>query len=81
MKKLSRNDFFVFDWMTSETQEGTLQINQDEILYLVIHKEIKNAYSENTNKLEQISYCIYIHSPIELTNFLPIFLECLINVS
>lgn len=46
------------------------------IIHVVIHKEIKQAYAENTDQFNGKSYCIYIQSAIQLTNLLPIELQC-----
>lgn len=74
-------DVFVFDWNTTVTQEEKLQLHNDQTVHLILHKEIKQAYSENTDQLDRRSYCIYIHSAIQLINLLPINIQCSINVS
>jgi hypothetical protein len=74
-------DIFVFDWKMTATQEQKVEIQNGQIIHLIIHKEIKEAYSENTDQLDRISYCIYIHSAIQLINLLPINIQCSINVS
>ncbi|CAF4608864.1 unnamed protein product [Rotaria sp. Silwood1] len=43
------------------------------------YTETKEAYLENTDQLERVSYCIHIHSTIHLTNLLPIDIQCSIN--
>jgi hypothetical protein len=72
---------FVFDWTKIVTQEENLQLHNGQTVHLILHKEIKEAYSENTDQLDRASYCIYIHSAMQLTNLLPIAIECVINVS
>ncbi|CAF3406460.1 unnamed protein product [Rotaria sp. Silwood1] len=50
--------------------------NKQQIL---AYTETKEAYLENTDQLERVSYCIHIHSTIHLTNLLPIDIQCSIN--
>ena len=50
-----------------------------QIVHFVIHKEMKEAYAENSDQFDRITYCIYIQSPIQLNNLLPIELQCVIQ--
>ncbi|CAF4497379.1 unnamed protein product [Rotaria socialis] len=71
-----KGDFFAFDWMKATTQEQKLKSKNGKIFHFIICKETKDAYSENTDQLDRMSYNIYIHSPIHLTNLLPIDIQC-----
>ncbi|CAF3896761.1 unnamed protein product, partial [Rotaria magnacalcarata] len=72
----TKADFFAFDWMKATTQEQKLKSKNGKIFHFIICKETKEAYSENTDQLDRMSYNIYIHSPIHLTNLLPIDIQC-----
>lgn len=75
----SSSDVLIFDWKTGRTQEEEVQMKNGHIVHFVIHKEIKEAYAENTDQFDRITYCIYIQSTIQLTNLLPIELQCIIQ--
>jgi hypothetical protein len=74
-------DFFMFDWIKTITEERNLRLKDGRTVHLIVYKEIKEAYSENTDQLDRVSFCIYIHSAIQLTNLLPINIQCAIHVS
>ena len=75
----SSGDILIFDWKTSQTQEEAVQLKTGHVVHLVLHKETKEAYAENTDQLDQVSYCIYIHAAIQLTNLLPTEVQCVVQ--
>ncbi|CAF1256037.1 unnamed protein product [Rotaria sordida] len=75
----SISDFFEYHWITTMTLEKKLQLKNGKANHLIVYREIKEAYLENTDQLERNSYSIYIHSTIHLTNLLPIDIQCSIN--
>ena len=77
----SIQDYFALDWPMKKTLEQNLQLKDGRTVHLIISTETKKAYAENTDQLDRVSHCIYIHSPIQLTNLLSIDLQCSINVS
>lgn len=50
-------------------------------IFIKIFKEITNAYSENTDQLDQMSFTLYIQPALHLTNLLPIDIQCSIDVN
>ena len=70
----------MFDWLHDDAKEENLRFDNDEIRYFIVYKETQKAYSENTNQLNQNSYCIHIYSPIQLTNLLPVHIQYKLNV-
>ena len=65
--------FMVCPWKNSH-------INH-RLIYFQVYKEVNHAYSENTDQLDQIAFCIYVHPAVHITNILPVDVECSIDVS
>ncbi|CAF4930234.1 unnamed protein product, partial [Rotaria sp. Silwood1] len=75
----SISDFFEFYWIAKIYEEKAIQLQNGTKIHLIAYTETKEAYLENTDQLERVSYCIHIHSTIHLTNLLPIDIQCSIN--
>jgi hypothetical protein len=75
------DDFFSFDWDKEFATERKLKLKNGKEAHFILFKELTQAYSENTDQLDRTSFSIYIHPALHLTNFLPVDIQCSIDVS
>ncbi|CAF2390576.1 unnamed protein product [Rotaria sp. Silwood2] len=73
------NDFFSFDWDKEFSTERMLKLKNGNQANFIVFKELVDAYSENTDVLNQTSFNLHIHPALHLTNLLPINIECSID--